>query len=243
MTTGPDEGTYGPARQYEASSALLRLEVEVRRRLAAERPEAFMPELAASLRKLGAMQENVGQRSDALKATKEAVEIYRKLSVGEPNKYLPDLAASLYGMGNLLGRFDQIREADEATDEANNIVKNISRRANVFGSDSIIVHSMGSGINVVIQSETPYLRLTQFEPRTKLASREQSDAALLSPYRSDVVPLVGREREMAELRCWLEPRNHLGARPCWGRRTRQDAIGSGTGPDDQRGLGRRLCDQ
>ena len=78
-----------------------------------------------------------------------------------------------------------------------------AQQANVFGRDNIIVQASGSGVNVSIGAQ-PHLRLTQYERRTKLAARDNSEAALLSAYRSDVVNLVGREPEMADLRLWLE---------------------------------------
>jgi hypothetical protein len=77
-----------------------------------------------------------------------------------------------------------------------------TQQTTVFGNDNIVVQASGSGVNVTIGS-APYLRLTQFERRTKLAARDTSDAALLSAYRADVVPLIGRDAEMASLRQWL----------------------------------------
>src|SRR5271169_1536153 len=79
-----------------------------------------------------------------------------------------------------------------------------AQQANVTGRDNIIVQASGSGVKVTVEAGRPYLRLTQYERRTKLAARDNSEAALLSAYRSDVVNLVGREREMADLRLWLE---------------------------------------
>jgi hypothetical protein len=64
--------------------------------------------------------------------------------------------------------------------------------ASVFGKDNIVVQASGSGVNVSIGAQ-PYLRLTQYERRTKLAARDNSEAALLSAYRADVVPLIGRD--------------------------------------------------
>jgi tetratricopeptide (TPR) repeat protein len=78
-----------------------------------------------------------------------------------------------------------------------------SQVANVFGNDNIIVQVSGSGVNVTVQAGRAYLRLTQYERRTKLAIRDKSEVALLSAYRADVVPLIGRDREMADLRRWL----------------------------------------
>ncbi|MGO9422057.1 hypothetical protein [Roseiarcus sp.] len=77
-----------------------------------------------------------------------------------------------------------------------------AQSASVFGNDNIVVQASGSGVNVAIGPQ-PYLRLTQYERRTKLAARDNSEAALLSAYRADVVPLIGREVAMADLRTWL----------------------------------------
>jgi hypothetical protein len=79
-----------------------------------------------------------------------------------------------------------------------------AQQANVFGRDNIIVQASASGVNVTVEAGRPHLRLTQYERRTKLAARDNSEAALLSAYRSDVVNLAGREPEMADLRLWLE---------------------------------------
>ena len=80
-----------------------------------------------------------------------------------------------------------------------------AQSSTVFGNDNIIVQASGSGVNVTVQSGRPYLRLTQYDRRTKLAAvRDNSEAALLSAYRADVVPLIGRDREMADLQRWLD---------------------------------------
>ena len=79
-----------------------------------------------------------------------------------------------------------------------------TQSTSVFGNDNIIVQANGSGVNVTVVSGCAYLRLTQFERRTKLVSRDSAETALLSAYRGDVVPLVGREHEMADLRHWLD---------------------------------------
>lgn len=75
-------------------------------------------------------------------------------------------------------------------------------RAEVSGHRNIVVQAIGSGVNVTIDPRLPYLRLTDFEERTNRAS-DGSDAALLSAYRTDVVPLFGREHVLEDLRLWL----------------------------------------
>jgi hypothetical protein len=77
-------------------------------------------------------------------------------------------------------------------------------RQNVKGDRNIVVMSSGSG-NVAIEAidaRVPHLRLTQYEARTKRAI-DGSDAALLSAYRTDVIELLGRDRELHDLHRWL----------------------------------------
>jgi tetratricopeptide (TPR) repeat protein len=79
-----------------------------------------------------------------------------------------------------------------------------AENASVFGHDNIVVQANGSGVNVTVQAGRAHLRLTQYEQRTRLAARGDSEAALLSAYRADVAPLVGCEGAMADLRRWLD---------------------------------------
>jgi hypothetical protein len=76
--------------------------------------------------------------------------------------------------------------------------------ARVVGSGNIIVQAVGSGIDVAVSSQVPHLRLTLFDARTERVKQERSDAALLSAYRSDVVPLLGRENVLSDLWAWME---------------------------------------
>ncbi len=75
--------------------------------------------------------------------------------------------------------------------------------AHVDGRHNIVVQAIGSGINVSVDSRVPHLRLTHFEARTKRARVDDSDAALLSAYRTDVVPLLGRDHAIEDLQQWI----------------------------------------
>ena len=55
--------------------------LDIRRKLAEKRPDAFPPDLAWSLNNLGVWLSDLGQREDALKATQQALDIRRKLAV------------------------------------------------------------------------------------------------------------------------------------------------------------------
>jgi tetratricopeptide (TPR) repeat protein len=78
-----------------------------------------------------------------------------------------------------------------------------AQSASVPGNDNIVVQAIGSGVNVTIGS-TPHLRLTRYVNRTRLETQRDSEAAWLSPYRADVVPLIGRENDKAALKAWLD---------------------------------------
>jgi hypothetical protein len=78
-----------------------------------------------------------------------------------------------------------------------------AQSANVFGNDNIVVQASGSGVNVNIGPQ-PYLRLTRYVNQTKLEIKRDSETAWLSAYRTDVVPLIGRDAPLADLRAWLD---------------------------------------
>ncbi|MEN7343900.1 MAG: tetratricopeptide repeat protein, partial [Pseudomonadota bacterium] len=63
------------------------------RQLAAQRPDAFLPDLASSLNNLGRDLNALGRREEALTSTEEAVVIYRQLAAQRPDAFLPDLAS------------------------------------------------------------------------------------------------------------------------------------------------------
>ena len=63
--------------------------------MAAARPDAFRPDLAASLNNLAARLAGLGRREEALAAIQEAIDLYRELAAARPDAFRPDLAKSL----------------------------------------------------------------------------------------------------------------------------------------------------
>jgi tetratricopeptide (TPR) repeat protein len=63
--------------------------VDLYRRLAAQHPDAFLPDLAGSLNNLGAMLSEMGRRAEALQATQEAVDLYRRWPPSTPTPSSP----------------------------------------------------------------------------------------------------------------------------------------------------------
>ncbi|WP_159461762.1 tetratricopeptide repeat protein, partial [Thermoflexus hugenholtzii] len=92
--------------------------VELYRQLAAQHPQAFLPDLASSLNNLGARLSELGRREEALQVTQEAVELYCQLAVQHPQAFLPDLASSLTNLGVMLSELGRREEALMATQEA-----------------------------------------------------------------------------------------------------------------------------
>ncbi|ACE99657.1 TPR repeat-containing protein [Rhodopseudomonas palustris TIE-1] len=61
-------------------------------------------------------------------------------------------------------------------------------------------------------SSTPHLCLTDFSNRTAQVRESKSDLALLSPHRSDVIPLLGRELVIANIEQWMESESQVSIR-------------------------------
>jgi tetratricopeptide (TPR) repeat protein len=119
--------------------------VEIRRRLSAQRPDAFLPDLAMSLNNLGVDLSEMGRRAEALQATQEAVEIRRRLAAQHPDAFLPDLAASLNNLGVDLSEMGRRAEALQATQEAVEIRRRLSaQRPDAFLPDlAASLHNLG----------------------------------------------------------------------------------------------------
>jgi tetratricopeptide (TPR) repeat protein len=110
--------------------------VGIYRQLAAQRPDAFLPDLASSLNNLGNMLSDLGRREEALQATDEAVRIRRQLAAQRPDVFLPDLASSLGNLGNRLSALGRREEALQATDETFGIYRQLAaQRPDAFLPD------------------------------------------------------------------------------------------------------------
>ena len=118
----------GDLGRWEEALEATREAVDIRRMLSARTPDAFLPDLAASLNNQGAVLSALGQREEALKVTWEAVDIRRMLGTRNPDAFLPDLAISLNNLGAWLGDLGQREGALKATREAVYIHRTLSAR-------------------------------------------------------------------------------------------------------------------
>jgi tetratricopeptide (TPR) repeat protein len=93
--------------------------------LAADRPDAFWPDLAASLNDLGNMLSELGRREEALAAAHKATDLYRELATERPDAW-PNLAVSLNNLGNRLSELGRREEALTAAREATDILRELA---------------------------------------------------------------------------------------------------------------------
>lgn len=75
--------------------------LNIRRKLATDNPEAFLPDVANTLNKLANLQYKFDQNKIALKNYNEALRIRRKLALDNPNTFLPEVANTLNNLANL----------------------------------------------------------------------------------------------------------------------------------------------
>jgi tetratricopeptide (TPR) repeat protein len=104
-------------RREEALAAIGEA-VTTYRQLADARPDAFLPDLAASLNNQSGCLSELGRREEALAAIGEAVTTYRQLADARPDAFLPDLAASLNNQSVFLSELGRREEALAAIGEA-----------------------------------------------------------------------------------------------------------------------------
>ena len=102
----------------DEAKAAWREAAELYRALAAQRPDAFRPNLAASLSNLANMLSDLGEREAALAAAREAVELRRALAAQRPDAFRPDLAMSLNNLANRLSDLGEREAALAAAREA-----------------------------------------------------------------------------------------------------------------------------
>jgi tetratricopeptide (TPR) repeat protein len=92
--------------------------LELYRRLAADNPAAFEPDLASALNNLSVDLSNLGRGEQALHASDEAVKLYRSLVAASPAAFEPDLASALNNLSVHLSDLGRREPALQATQEA-----------------------------------------------------------------------------------------------------------------------------
>lgn len=119
----------GALGRREESLAAISEAAEVCRKFAEERPDAFLPKLAAFLSNQSACLSELGYLREALAAIAESVHIRRRLAEDLPDAFEPDLAASLANQATVLTRNGKDEEALAVSCEAVDIYRKLAEQA------------------------------------------------------------------------------------------------------------------
>jgi hypothetical protein len=123
-----EEPALHPTAERQARMAATQEAVEMRRTLAAQRPDAFWPGLAASLNNLANMLSALSRGEEALAAALEAVDMYCALAAQRPDAFRPDLAISLAVLAICLDGIGRHEDAVAANAEAMATLSDAFRR-------------------------------------------------------------------------------------------------------------------
>ena len=123
----PLSNRLGDLGRREEALAAIEEAVTIRRQLAQDRPDAFLPDLATSLSHQSGRLGDLGRREEALAAIEEAVTIRRQLAQARPAVFLPDLAGSLSNRSIHLGDLGRREEALAAIEEAAGIYRQLAQ--------------------------------------------------------------------------------------------------------------------
>jgi tetratricopeptide (TPR) repeat protein len=122
-------------RREEALAAAVE-SADLYRALAAQRPDAFRPDLAMSLNTLANRLSALGRREEALAAAGEAVDAYRALAAQRPDAFRPDLARSLNNLATMLSDLGRHEEALAAAVESADLYRAlVAQRPDAFRPD------------------------------------------------------------------------------------------------------------
>ena len=111
----------GDLGRREEALAAIEKATDIYRQFAEDRPDAFLPGLAASLNNQSTCLGELGRREEALAAIEKATDIYRQLAEDRPDAFLPGLTASLINQSNRLADLQRREEALAAIDHATDI--------------------------------------------------------------------------------------------------------------------------
>ena len=87
--------------QFSAAEKEYNEALDIRRKLAKDNPNAYLPDVAMTLNNLAALHCNLNHFEAAEDEYKEALETYRKLAKDNPNAYLPYVAGTLNNLAVL----------------------------------------------------------------------------------------------------------------------------------------------
>jgi tetratricopeptide (TPR) repeat protein len=182
------------ALREQAAELTARL-VEIRRALAADRPDAFRADLAVSLNNLSNRLADLGRREAALDASEQAAELYRALAADRPDAFRPALAVSLNNLSLRLADLGRREAALDASEQAAELYRALAAdRPDAFRPDlamslnnlSLLLADLGrreAALDAIEQAAELYRALAADRPdafRPALASALNNLSLLLA---------------------------------------------------------------
>ena len=113
-------------RREEALAAVEEA-VTIRRQLAQDRPDAFLPDLAGTLNNQSVCLADLGRREEALAAVEEAADICRQLAQDRPAAFLSVLATVLNNLADMSSLLNRDVEASVVREEADAAIGALAR--------------------------------------------------------------------------------------------------------------------
>ena len=101
--------------------------LDIRRRLAKDNPDAYLPNVATTLNNLAILHSNLNQYPAAEKEYKEALDIRRRLAENNPDAYLPYVANTLNNLAILHNNLSQYPDAEKEYKEALEIRRKLAK--------------------------------------------------------------------------------------------------------------------
>ena len=111
-------GAYQKINRLDNAGEAYQEALDIRRTLAKENPQAFLPAVATTLNNLGILHSDKNEFAPALEAYQEALDIRRTLAKENPQAFLPYVATTLNSLGNLQRAKNEFALALEAYQEA-----------------------------------------------------------------------------------------------------------------------------
>jgi len=119
--------SYYQQRDFGKAESICKALLEIRRALAKAKPEAYLPEVAATLNNLAVLYSATHRQKEAAEAYSEALQTYRALAKAKPQAYLPEVAGMLNNLGNSYRETQRLREAAEAYAEALQVRRSLAK--------------------------------------------------------------------------------------------------------------------
>lgn len=101
--------------------------LEIRQRLAKSNPNAYEPDVAATLNNLAFLYSNTQRLTESEKMYKQALEIYQRLALANPKAYEPNVALMQHNLAFLYSQTQRLVESEDMFKQALEIYRRLAK--------------------------------------------------------------------------------------------------------------------